>query len=364
MQNRVNTIQRKLKNTNIDALFITSPYNISYLSGVFPSSIEEREYYLILTHSNIYLLAPKMFLLAISDRKKYFEYREITAKKGLFTHIQDICKTENIRSFGFEKYNLRYAEFEHLKSALKDPELFALEDFVESFRTIKTADEIEKTKRACEITDNCYKEILGDIKIGVTEREIASKIEFYCNSYGKNAFPAIVAFGGNAAIPHHIPGNTKLENNSFILFDFGAKHEGYCSDMSRTIYFGKPNEREITLYNTVLEAQNLALQKLKEWHRDDFKMSHLHTIAENHIKKMGLPTFPHSLGHGLGLEVHEYPSISKYSEGNELRENMIITIEPAIYVPEIGGVRIEDDVLLSSSGYEILTHSPKELTIL
>jgi len=363
--NRVNSIKTKLKSHKIDAIFVTSPYNISYLVNLFPSTIEEREYYILITKQNSYLLAPKMFMMAVKEKTKNFIYLEITAKKGLYENILEICKKENIKSVGFEKDNLLHKEFEHLKEVLGNIELTSLEEFVEEERQVKDESEIEKIKKACKLTDDAFSNILAKINKGISEKELAFEIENYIRQNGGQiAFSTIVASGKNGAVPHHISTNQKLKANSFILLDFGAKVNGYCSDMSRTIYFGTPNDREVEIYNAVLEAQQMALQKLKEWKRKDFETSHLHTISESHIESKGFPSFPHSLGHGVGLQVHESPSISKYSERNSLYENMVITIEPAIYEPEIGGVRIEDDVLLTKTGYEILTKSPKELTII
>lgn len=362
---RVQNIKSKLKSYDIDGIFITSPYNISYLTNLFPSSIEEREYYLFITENNAYILAPMMFLLAIKEKFDGFEYLKITNKKSLYALLKEICNKENIKSIGFEEENLLYREFEHLSKSLKDIEFIPLEDFVEDERKIKDGVEIEKIKEACRLSDDAYKYILTKINDGITEKEVAFEIENYIRQNGGQiAFQTIVAFGKNSAVPHHISTNQKLKDNSFVLLDFGAKFDGYCADMSRTIYFGSPNDREVKMYNTVLESQNMALTKLKEWKNKNFQTSHLHTIAERHIEKNGFLSFPHSLGHGVGLQVHENPTVSKFSEGNELKQNMVITIEPAIYEPKIGGVRIEDDVILTKNGFEILTKSDRKLTIL
>lgn len=362
---RVQNIKAKLKSHDIDGIFITSPYNISYLTNLFPSSIEEQEYYLLVTKSQAYLMAPKMFMLAIKEKLDGFEYLEITNKKSLYELLGEICNKENLKSIGFEEENLLYREFEHLSKTLKAIEFIPLEDFVEDERKIKNGSEIEKIKEACRLSDDAYKYILTKINGGITEKEVAFEIENYIRQNGGQiAFQTIVAFGKNSAVPHHFSTNHKLEANNFVLLDFGAKFEGYCADMSRTVYFGTPNDREVKMYNTVLESQNMALTKLKEWKGKNFDASHLHTISQSHIENSGFPSFPHSLGHGIGLQVHENPTVSKFSEKNILSENMIITIEPAIYEPKIGGVRIEDDVLLTKDGYEILTKSKRELTVI
>lgn len=362
---RIDLIKNKLISEKIDSIFITSPYNISYLTNLFPSTIEEREYYLIMTKKNAYLLAPKMFMVAVREKTSDFIYIEITAKKGLYKNLLEICKKENIKSVGFEDENLLFKEYEHLEETLSGIELISLENFIEDERQIKDDTEIKKIKAACNLTDKAFSFAVKKIKENITEKELAFELENYIRQNGGQiAFQSIVAFGKNSAVPHHISTSYKLKTNNFVLLDFGAKVDGYCSDMSRTVFFGQPNENEIKLYNTVLESQELALEKLKERKDKNFETSHLHTISESHIEKNDFPPFPHSLGHGIGLQVHEMPSISKFSEGNNLSSNMIITIEPAIYVSELGGVRIEDDVLLSENDYEILTKSERRLTII
>ncbi len=364
MEDRIRKTKQKISRDRIDALYITSPYNISYLTNLFPSNVEEREFYIFITKDNAYLLAPKMFLMSIQEKTDGFTYIEITAAKGLYKNLLAICTRENIKSVGFEEQNLLYKEFEHLHDALAGVELIPLEDFIEDERQIKKDDEIERIKKACEITDVCYEGVLDKIAAGVTEREIASGIEFYFNQFGGNAFRPIVAFGKNAAVPHHISDDTVLKRDSFVLLDFGAKFEGYCADMSRTVYFGNPSEEEKKMYRTVLESQEVAIAKLQEWQDKSFQASHLHEIAESHIEQNGYPQIPHSLGHGVGLQVHELPSISKYTQGNPLKKGIVITIEPGIYIPGVGGVRIEDDILLTEDGFEVLTQSRKQLTVI
>lgn len=365
MESRIKKIKQKIQNDQIDALFITSPHNISYLTNLLPLSNEEREYYILVTGNNAYILAPKMFMLAIKEKIDGFTYIEITKDKSLYKLIEEICIQENVKQIGFEEENLLYREFAHLSEKLKGIEFIPLESFIEDEREIKDETEIAKIKEACRITDEAYSNILKNVRMNISEIELSWEIESYIRKKGAElAFPTIVAFGKNAATPHHISDDTKLNSNSFVLFDFGAKFEGYCSDMSRTVYFGTPSENDRKIYQTVLDAQQMALEKLKEWTSEGFEVAHLHEIAESHIEHEDFPAFPHSLGHGVGLQVHEAPSISKFSEGNELKTNSVITIEPATYIPEIGGVRIEDDVLLTQNGYEVLTKSPKELTVI
>lgn len=363
--NRIEKLKSEIKNDDIQALFITSPHNISYLTNILPMSIEEREYYLLVTENVAYVIAPKMFMMAIKEKLSGVRYIEITKEKSLYKIINDICKIEKIKSLGFERENLLYKEYEHLEDALSSIDIFPIEDFVEKTREAKDDIEIQNIKKACALTDSAYSYIIKEIRLNATERELSWKIEnFIRENGGSLAFSSIVAFGKNAAVPHHIPTNQKLTKDSFVLFDMGAKVNGYCSDMSRTIFFGRPNEKQVKIYNTTLEAQQMAIEKLREWKNKDFEASHLHNIAQSHIEQMGYSAFPHAIGHGIGLEVHEAPTISMYTEGNPLITNSVITIEPGVYLPNIGGVRIEDTILLEEYGFEILTKSEKQLTIL
>lgn len=365
MERRIENIKQKIKNDKIGAIFVTSANNIFYLTGLQTVSTEEREYYLFVTEKNAFLIAPKMFMLAVKNKSDLIQQIEITKEKNLYNIIKEICASEKIKTVGFEEDNLLYKEFDHLVKNLSEINFIPIENFIEDERIFKEEDEIVKLKKACLITDNTYSHILKFIKEGISEKEVTLEIEnFIKKNNSELAFPPIVAFGKNSAVPHHIANDTKLLKNSFVLLDFGAKYEGYCADMSRTLFFGNPNADEIKLYNTVLESQKIALKKLAEWKDENFQTSHLHEIAKSYIENNGYESFPHALGHGVGIQVHEEPGISIFSEGNDLKSNMVITIEPAIYKTDIGGVRIEDDVLLSEDGFEILTKSPNELTII
>ena len=233
-------------------------------------------------------------------------------------------------------------------------------------RVIKTPREISKIKKACNLGDKVFDYILRKIHLGITEKELAQEINSLIKNYkSKPSFPTIVAFGENSANIHNIPTDNKLAKNQIILLDFGTKIDGYCSDMTRTIFFGKPTEKQKKMYVTVLKAQSLAIKTIKNKHlsKKPIKAFDIDKIARNYITSHDYESFKHGLGHGIGKKVHEAFRISPKSK-NLLKEGMIFSIEPGIYIPNFGGVRIEDLVVLEKSGPRILTHSPKNFIIL
>jgi Xaa-Pro aminopeptidase len=228
---------------------------------------------------------------------------------------------------------------------------------------IKTPIEISKIEKACNLGDKTFDYILKKIHLGITEKEVAQEIDsFIENAGGKPSFPTIVAFGKNSANIHNVPTNTRLEKNQIILLDFGVKLNGYCSDMTRTIFSGKLTPKQKKMYETVLNAQSHAISYLKSLivNHKSIKAKGVDQVARDYIISKGYPTIPHSVGHGIGKKVHELPHISPKSK-DILKKGMIFSIEPGIYLPNFGGVRIEDLVILTKNGPKLLTHSPKTI---
>lgn len=226
-------------------------------------------------------------------------------------------------------------------------------------RKIKTPREIETVQNAQGITDKAFEHILGFIRHGVTEREVAAELEYFMKKNGADgtAFETIAVSGLNSSLPHGVPTSDPLSENAFFTMDFGAKYQGYCSDMTRTVVLGKADAEMRRMYNTVLEAQRLAIAKIKA----GVPCKEVDAAARDYIYEMGyVGKFGHSTGHSLGLEIHETPTFSKKSEA-VLQSGMIMTVEPGIYIEGFGGVRIEDMVLVTEDGCINLTASPKEL---
>ncbi|MFA6730287.1 MAG: aminopeptidase P family protein [Eubacteriales bacterium] len=251
------------------------------------------------------------------------------------------------------------SRFEFLKENCKGREFVPMENICGELRSVKTSDEIEKIKKAQAITDKTFSYILNVIKPGVTEKRIAAEIEFFIKTNGGDgvAFDTIAVSGLSSAFPHGTPQDKAIRENSFITLDFGAKYKGYCSDMTRTVVLGRADDEMRHVYSVVLEAQISALSAIK----GGMTGREADGIARDVIAKAGYGKyFGHSLGHSLGIEIHERPNFSPKSE-TVIPPGAVMTVEPGIYIENKFGVRIEDMVVITPGGVENLTKSPKEL---
>jgi len=364
MLNRISKIRNKIKKLNLDALFITSQPNVSYLTGFAGLSPNEREGFLLVTQKTSHLFTFPTYFQLYCQGGDGFKTLEITRGFRLKDHLAAIIDKEKIKTIGYESENLTVAELESLKKKTA-VSWRKTEKVVENLRMIKDKTEITKINKAAEITDQAFDFIKTKIKKGVTEKELALELEFFLKkSAGDIAFSPIVAFNQNAAIPHYLPANDHppaggLTTKSLILMDFGAKYEGYCADMTRVIFFGKLPEKQIKAYEIVLKAQIKALANIKM----GMKATQVDMIARDYIKSHGFVPYPHGLGHGVGLSIHEDPRIKQGSK-HSLLESMVFTVEPGIYLPGQYGIRIEDLVLLKKDGIEILSKTTKEISII
>ena len=242
-------------------------------------------------------------------------------------------------------------------------ELVPVGDRIILERMVKTPDEIEKIKKAVEISDTAFTEVLKIIKEGVSEKEVAGYLEYIQRKLGaeNRSFDTIVASGHRSSLPHGVASNKKIEKDEFITMDYGAYYDGYVSDITRTVYYGSNiSDRHRKVYNSVLEAQLLGVSTVKAGMMSD----DVDTVVRDFLKERGyVEEFGHGLGHGIGLEIHELPYLSGMSH-IELKENMLVTVEPGLYFDGWGGVRIEDDVIVTKDGCEILNNSSKELIII
>lgn len=349
---RIKIVRQKLLKEKIDAVLISDVSNIEYLTGYSNFSKDEREAYIFLGENFGYIITDGRYTEAIKKEVPHltlFERGHQRSAEHLFRKHQ-----KEIKKLGIEEDNLTVAEAKTLKKHFKNTKHFD----VKKLRSIKTKEEITKIEKACKIGDLAFAYILKKIKIGVSEKEIAGELEKIIKEHrAEISFPPIIAFGKNSAIPHHQTGDSKLEEGQIILLDFGAKLNGYCSDMTRTVFFGKPSERQKKIYETVLGAQQKAINFVKK----QVKAKAVDKVARDYIKSKGFPDIPHSLGHGIGLEVHEHPSLSPKSK-DILKEGMVFSIEPGIYLPGFGGIRIEDLFVLEKNGLRQLTTSPTKVT--
>lgn len=359
MLTRINKVRKKIGNSGLDACFISNQSNVTYLTGFTGLSPNEREAFLFVTLSQAYLLTFPTYFGLFEKGGDGFISLNITRSIRISDHLLEIIKREGINKIGFEKDNLTVSEFESLKTKL-NAFFSPTENIVEEERLIKDDNEIIKIRRAAKITDKAFEYIKGKIKRGISEKDLGFELEFFLKkTAGDIAFTPIVAFNKNAAIPHYLPSDKRLTDNSLILLDFGARVLGYCADMTRVVFFGTPSSRQIKIYQTVLNSQEKALSVLKI----GIAAKEIDKVAREYILSQGFPEYPHGLGHGVGLAIHEAPRLKKDSI-EIFKENMVVTIEPGIYLDGDCGVRIEDLVLLTKDDYEVLSKSSKDITIL
>lgn len=346
---RIEKLRNKITELGANAMFISNFYNILYFFGFETLTENEREAFGLVTQNSLYILTDARYQ---PDESRYhvclFE-----PGKSLSYYLQEICAKEQISSLIFESDDLRYYEYSALIEKVKSVTFIPTFKIGENIREIKDDDEITKIKKACEITDTCLEAIVGTIKEGQTEKEIAFNIEVYLKKNGHDlAFDPIVAIDANSAIAHY---NTKtgsglVKKGSTILIDFGAKTENYLSDITRMIFFGKPKDSTMKIYMSLLSTQENTLKVVENINM----LKEIDLYCRSEIKKNGLPDFPHSTGHGVGLEIHEHPKVS-YASEDKKKEGQIITIEPGVYVANQYGMRIEDTVVIENGKAKPLT---------
>lgn len=353
MNKRIEKIQERLREKNIDALLVSNPSNIFYLTG-FRGTLEEREFLLIISEDDWQLIIPEMYFLEAEIKKANFSAAK--ERGGLF--LKAIETLKNYKNIGFEENDLKCGEYEKLRDNLKVGKLFPISGLVETLRKIKTREEINLIKKAVEIGDKAVYLILKIIKPGLTEKFIQRKIIEIMEDLGAEgpAFLPIVASGQGSAEPHHLALNKKIKKGEILLIDLGAKYKGYCSDISRTFFIGRAPLRFKKIYNIVLENQERAIKKCES----DYPIKKLYQDAVSNFKKYKEEkNFLHNLGHGVGIDAHEFPALGPSTEG-VFERGMAITIEPGLYYKNFGGVRIEDLCLVGEK-CETLSKATKKL---
>lgn len=288
----------------------------------------------------------------------------VEAEEGIGPALRSISENEKIETIGFESHHLSISAFKRLKRFLKKIRLVPAAHLIEELRAIKDEAEVVAIKKAAEIADKTFEHLLNFAKPDMTENEIAWEIEKFMREAGaeKAAWdPIIVAAGTNSSMAHHGAGSVKLKKEDMVLLDFGCVYQGYHNDISRVFFVGKPTDQQVEIYNLVLEAQRLGISLVKEGRLGAMVDRKVRGFLEKSLPaKQAKNIYRHALGHGVGLEVHELPSVSTHRK-SWLRAGNVITIEPGIYIPGWGGVRIEDMVLVTSKGPKILTKAPKEI---
>lgn len=354
MQAKIKKVYELMDKEGLDALLIDSPENRYYLTGFTGTAGR-----VLLTGKGAYFITDFRYVEQAKKQTEGYEIVELSSnfEKGL----NELLKKDGVKRLGFESKAISHEQFLKYNEVL-EVELQKTTDLIEGLRVIKGPEEIEKIKKAVEITDAAFAHILGIIKPGVTEREIALELEFFQKRMGgeKNAFDFIVASGQRSSLPHGVASDKMIEKGDFVTLDFGVFYQGYCSDLTRTVVVGEPDEKQKEIYGLVLKAQLAVIERVKA----GMSCKEVDEIARGIIGEAGYrENFGHGLGHGIGLEIHEAPRVSFTSE-TILQPGMVVTNEPGIYIPGWGGVRIEDDLLITEEGCEVLNKAPKELIIL
>lgn len=342
-----------IEELQVDALLVINPINIRYLSGFTGSAAQ-----LILTRNKNYLITDFRYVEQAGTQCPDYEIVKIGVPSYDYQDAwNDILEKDALAILGYEDQVMTVQQYQsYLKHGIQK-ELVPAGNQLDLLRVQKEQWEIDLIAKAEAIGDQAFEHILGYIKPGMTEIDIALELEFFMRKQGAEglSFETIVASGVHSSMPHAYPRNKAIVPGDFITMDFGCVYEGYCSDMTRTIVLGKANKKQKKIYQLVLDAQQAALEII---HAGQVGKS-VDQVARDVISSAGYgDRFGHGLGHGVGLYIHEEPRYSMKCESLVL-ENSVMSVEPGIYIPGWGGVRIEDLIVVKQEGYENLTHSPK-----
>ena len=380
MYNRLVKFQKALKKQNLDGFIVTNPVNIFYLTGFKGISPAEREGILVfspkatLITAKLYqaealkLRSPKLKIKIADERNKILDaiskVLKGKTKVGLPADLstKDLSSVEALAKVGFEEQDLKYLEFKEFKKTLKNTRLVPCKNLVEDLRIIKSPEEIKSIEKAQLISQKAFQYLLKTIKIGSTEAEIADKLSKIIKDLGGQglAFESIIAAGTNSALPHYKTGNRKIKNGQVLLFDFGAKYQHYCADLSRTVFVGKVNTQKHKVFQLVQKAQKKAIDSISQ----GIKTADVYQAAYKVFKDSKVNQyFLHGLGHGVGLEIHEAPRLKPNNDA-KLLENMVFSVEPGLYFPAWGGVRIEDLVVIKNGRAKVLGKLQEEIIVI
>lgn len=348
---KLRRLRDQFSKENIDAILITNPVNRRYITNFTGSNgialITEKEQFLITDFRYI------------EQAKKQADYFTIIRhEREIENEINRLLNKLEVKNLGFEAQYVTYENYRKYDD-LFPVQLIPVKNVVEQLRVIKTEEEINTIKKAAKIADLAFEHILKYLKAGVKELDVATELEYFMRKQGasSSSFDIIVASGWRSALPHGIASDKVIEEGELVTLDYGAIYDGYVSDITRTVAIGKINDELTKIYEIVKEAQQRGLDGIKP----NITGKEADEFTRNYIEEQGYGKyFGHSTGHGIGLEVHEGPTLSPRSE-TVLEKNMVVTVEPGIYVPNVGGCRIEDDIVITENGNERLTFATKEL---
>lgn len=364
MNHRLEKLQTWMKENDIEVSFVTSSENVFYLSGYYTNPHERLLALAVFQAEEPFLVCPGM---EVPEAKRSGWEHEIIGYSDIDQPwemvLNSIKKRINgVQRVAIEKEHMNVERYEQLSVLFPKAAFVSAEEKLRKLRMIKDTKELRIIEEACALADYAVEFGVSEIKEGKTELDVLNAVEYALKKKGvtEMSFATMVLTGANAASPHGNPGETKIQKGDFVLFDLGVVVDRYCSDITRTVAYGDINDKQKEIYDTVLKAQLAAIEASKP----GVTAAEVDLTARRIISDAGYGEyFPHRLGHGLGISVHEYPSLTETNQ-LVLEEGMVYTIEPGIYVPDVAGVRIEDDVFVTADGVKVLTKFPKELQII
>jgi len=351
---RLRKLKTRIKSLGVSALLVTNIKNVGYLTGFTGSAG-----YLFVTAKTETLLSDSRYSSQLQDQCPGLEVDIRDASSTILDSVERVARQSKFKLVAYESESLTKAEFDRLESHLTGTELVATGGLIESLRAVKDQTEIAAIRKSIEVNQRAFEVIRWQLTPDQTELQIAHNLEHQMRAFGAKAcaFDPIVGVGARSALPHGSPSEKRVGESSFVLIDWGAEVNQYMSDLTRVLITGKIPTKFRKIYEIVLKAQLAAIKKI----RPGISFKNVDAAARKVIDAAGFGSqFGHGLGHGFGLEIHEKPFISPIQDGR-LQAGMVVTVEPGIYIPEFGGVRIEDDVLVTPDGHEVLSNLPKQI---
>jgi Xaa-Pro aminopeptidase len=351
---RRNKLRKAVQGAKADALLVTNFLNVTYLTGFTGD-----DSYLLITPDGETLITDRRYTTQLEDECPDLKLFVREPGEQILAAVVKVIEKARIERLGVEAASMTVGFHESFCKEVPGVQTISTDGLVEGLRLIKDRGEIEETRRACRLAERAFEVVRALITPEMSERDVAAELEYQARRFGAKglSFPPIIAVGPRAALPHATPTDRKIGSDDFTLIDWGAYTGLYMSDLTRVLVTGKISPKFRKIYDVVLKAQLAAIDAI----RPGRTCEQVDRVARRIISKAGFGSeFGHGLGHGLGLEIHEAPRLAE-NQTRELRPGMIVTVEPGIYLPEWGGVRIEDDVLVTRTGHEVLSNVPKQL---
>lgn len=351
---RLSKLRQHLRKAAVDSLLVTKRVNVTYLTGFTGD-----DSYLLVTARDTVVLSDFRFIEQLEEECPGFEVSIRNQGQTMLQMIVQQSSDRKLHSLGVEAESVTLSLFHQLQSQLQGPAVTPTSGLVETLREIKDRDELDEIRKSISVAQRAFNVVRASLRGDQTEKAIANELEYQIRCFGGTgcSFSPIVGIGSRAALPHAVPTERRVSESDFVLIDWGAKATHYASDLTRVLVTGKISSKLERVYGIVLKAQQRAIEAI----RPGALMCDVDKAARQTIAKAGYDDyFGHGLGHGIGLEIHEAPRLA-VNQHLPLRAGMVVTVEPGIYIPGWGGVRIEDDVLVTKNGHEVLSSVPKEL---